>query len=244
VFNYAPATTGYYEIDLAWVSTAGQIGTAVNLYTGANTGGAADRWGNTGGPVGIITSGTMDMYYKNTLAWNKFTTAQLTSGMTYHVGVYGGYKTPYAGGVTPADPSANRVAASATRFIAATPTAVANGGPANGATDIALTGAGNDLSWTAGQYNSKFDVWFGPTSGSLTEVATGITATSFDPDSLGLLGGTTYYWRVDADNVDVTTPGTQFGFTTVAVPEPSTAALSILGALGLAAWNRGRRIAA
>ena len=244
-FSYAPTTTGFYEIDLAWVSTAGQIGTAVNLYTGAATGGATDRWGNTGGPVGVITSGTMNMYYTGVGAWNQFTTAQLTSGTTYKVGIYGGYKTPYAGGVTPADPSANRVTAGAVRFIAATPIAAANTGPANGATDIPLTGAGNDLSWTAGNYTSFFDVFFGTTSGSLTKVGSDLLGTtlSFDPDSLNLQEGTQYFWRVDAKNVDVTTTGTEFGFTTAAIPEPSTAVLSILGGLGLAAWISRRRTA-
>jgi hypothetical protein len=243
-YTFTPTMTGYYELDLAWISTAGQTHTAVNLYTGAATGGAADIWGNAGGPQGVITSGTMNMYYAGVGAWNPFTTAQLTSGTAYHLGLYGGYKTPYAGGATPADPSANRVTAGAARFIAATPTIGAYGGPANGATDIALTGAGNDLSWAAGNYDSFFDVWFG-TAGNLTRVLAGASATtlSFDPDSVGLLGNTQYFWRVDALNVDVTTTGTQFSFTTIAVPEPSTALLSLLGGLGMMGWMSRRRTA-
>ena len=116
-FTFTPTVSGTYEIDLAWPSTAGQISTAVNLYTGAATGSTdADIWGNTGGPLGIVYSGTMDMYYKNVGVWNLFTTADLTAGTTYHVGIYGGYKTPYTGGVTPDDTLANRVCAGAVQF--------------------------------------------------------------------------------------------------------------------------------
>ena len=236
-FNYAPTTTGYYEIDLAWISTAGQIGTAVNLYTGVATGGAADRLGNTGGPQGIITSGTMNMYYAGVGAWNQFTTAQLNSGTTYHVGIYGGYKTPYAGGVTPADPSANRVTASAVRFMAATPVGVTYSGLANHATDVALTGT--SLSWTAGSYCTRSSTCgLAPRAGSLAEIGTGLSAStlSLNLDSQDLQGGTQYFWRVDAGNVDAPlATGTVFDFTTVAVPEPSTAVLSLLGR----AWNAG-----
>ncbi len=116
-FSFTPNASGLYQIDLAWPSTAGQIATAVNLYTGAPTGDtAADIWGNTGGPIGILYSGTMNMYYTNSGVWNTFTTFQLDAGTTYNVGIYGGYKTPYAGGATPADSLANRVSIGAVQF--------------------------------------------------------------------------------------------------------------------------------
>jgi len=115
-FSFTPTETGIYDISLAWPSTAGEIATAVNLYTGAATGGPADQWGNEGGPQGIVVSGTMDMYYKNVGVWNLFTSQALYAGTTYHVGIYGGYKAPYTGGVTPDDPLANRVAAGAVKF--------------------------------------------------------------------------------------------------------------------------------
>lgn len=243
--TFTPASSGFFQIDLSWPSTAGQTHTAVNLYTGAATGGAADIWGNTGGPQGVLATGTMDMYYRAVSVWNTFTTAQLNSGTAYHVGIYGGYKTPYAGGVTPADASANRVAIGGFRFMAATPTLGAYGGPANGATDIALTGAGNDLYWAAGNYDSSFDVYLDTTPTPTTKVASDLSGTtlSFDPDSLGLVGGTTYYWKVVSKNVDVATPGAICSFTTVLVPEPSTLVLSLLGGLGLAVWNSRRRTA-
>jgi hypothetical protein len=114
----------------------------------------------------------------------------------------------------------------------------------DGATGVALTGAGNDLTWTAGSSDSFFDVWFGTTSGSLTKAATipeGSPAT-FDPETLGPLSlGTQYFWRIDAGNVDVVTPGAEYDFTTL-VPEPSTALLGVLGGLGLM-WIIRRRAA-
>ncbi len=116
-FSYTPTVSGSYQIDLAWPSTAGQNSTAVNLYTGAATGNPdPDVWGNTGGPQGVIDFGTMDMYYTGVGVWNTFTTAELTSGTTYHVGIYGGYANPYTGGVTPDDTLGNRVAAGAVGF--------------------------------------------------------------------------------------------------------------------------------
>jgi hypothetical protein len=241
--TFTPATSGFYQIDLSWPSTAGQISTAVNLYTGAASGGSADLWGNAG-PVGVITSGTMDMLYKNVSTWRNFTTANLAAATAYKVGIYGGYKTPYAGGATPADPTANRVAIGGFRFMAATPTVGAYGGPADGATGIALTGAGNDLSWTAGNYDSFFDVFLDTSATPTTKVGDNLLGTTltFDPDSLGLLPGTTYFWQVVSKNVDVTTPGATYSFTTMAIPEPSTAVLSILGGLGLAAWSRRRTV--
>lgn len=116
-FSFTPTVSGTYDISLAWPSTAGQISTAVNLYTGSATGSTdADIWGNTGGPQGVLFSGTMDMYYNNPGAWNLFTSYDLDEGTTYHVGIYGGYQTPYTGGVTPDDTLANRVAAGAVQF--------------------------------------------------------------------------------------------------------------------------------
>jgi hypothetical protein len=249
-FSYAPTTTGYYEVDLAWTLSAGEINTAVNLYTGAATGNStADIWGNTGGPQGIVYSTTMNMLNNGTSGtgagtWKPVTTAQLTSGTTYNLGIYGGYKTPYAGGATAADANANRVIAGAARFIAAAPLAVTYSGPANGATGVAVTGTA--LGWTAGSYDSFYNVWFGTSAGSLTEIGTGLSAStlSLNLDNQNLQGGTEYFWRVDAGNVDAPlATGSEFDFTTVAVPEPSTAVLSLLGGLGLAAWISRRRTA-
>jgi hypothetical protein len=243
-FSFAPTTAGYYEVDLAWTLSAGEISTAVNLYTGAAIGNtAADIWSNTGGPMGVIYGTTMNMLNNGTSGtgtgtWKPVTTAQLGAGTTYKVGLYGGYKTPYAGGVTPADSSANRVIAGAARFIAATPGAIANTGIANNAIDIALTGS--QLSWNAGQYDSLYNVWFGTSSGSLTEVAAGLSSRTLNLDGQNLQGGTEYFWRVDPVNVDVTTTGSLFDFTTVSVPEPSALALALLGGAGWLVVRRRR----
>jgi hypothetical protein len=237
--SYTPSVSGYYEIDLSWPSTAGETHTAVNLYTGAATGNtAADIWGNTGGPQGVLATGTMNMYYANVSTWMPFTTYQFSAGTTYKVGIYGGYKTPYAGGATPADSSANRVAIGGFRFMAATPLAATYAGPANNATDIALTGT--SLSWTAGTYDSLYNVWFGTSSSSLTEIGSGISASSLSLDSQNLQGGTEYFWRVDPVNVDVVTTGTVSDFTTAVVPEPSTALVGLLGGLGMIGWMKRR----
>jgi hypothetical protein len=190
------------------------------------------------------------MYYANVSTWMPFTTAQLNSGTAYHVGIYAGYKTPYVGGVTAADPSANRVAIGGFRFMAATPTVVTYGGPANHATGIGTAAGsivtGASLSWTAGSYNSLFDVYLGTSAGSLTEIGTHLSAStlSFNLDSQNLQGNTQYFWRVDAENIDAPiATGTVLDFTTVPVPEPSTVVLSLLGGLGLAVWNSRRRTA-
>lgn len=117
-FSFTPTVSGVYQIDMAWTSTAGQISTAVNVYTGTHNGSAAaDVWGNTNGPTDVIYTTTMDMYYKNSTNWNLVAPSiAMNAGTKYWVGLYGGYKTPYAGGATPADPSANRVAAGAVKF--------------------------------------------------------------------------------------------------------------------------------
>jgi hypothetical protein len=246
-FSYAPTTAGYYEVDLAWTLSAGEINTAVNLYTGAATGNtAADIWGNTGGPMGIVYSTTMNMLNNGTSGtgtgtWMPVTTAQMSAGTTYKLGIYGGYKTPYTGGATAADANANRVIAGAAQFIAATPLAATYTGLDNDATDIGLSGT--SLSWTAGSYDSLYNVWFGTSAGSLTEIGTGISVTSLSLDSQSLQGGTEYFWRVDPVNVDVVTSGALFDFTTVAAPEPSTAVLGLVGGLGLIGWTKLRRAA-
>jgi hypothetical protein len=108
-FTFTPTVTGIYQIDLAWPSSGGEHNTAVNLYTGAATGSATlDQWGNSGGPLGVLFSGTMDMYYLNPGVWNTFTTTELDANTTYHVGIYGGYKAP--------DANENRVCIGAVGF--------------------------------------------------------------------------------------------------------------------------------
>lgn len=223
--SFNPANTGFYKIQLAWPNTAGQTDTSVTLYTGAETGGAADQWGNAA-QQGVITKGTMDMYYKSTNVWNTFTTAQLTAGTAYKVGIYGGHKSLNA-----APDLTNRVAIAGFRFASATPgQAVATG----------LNG-GNELSWTAGEFNSFFDVWFGDSETTMSKIGTVDAATlSMGMDYEGLAPGT-YFWRVDSGNLDITTAGLIQSFTIQAVPEPGSLLALGTGLIGLVAVIRRKR---
>lgn len=93
-----------------------------------------------------------------------------------------------------------------------------NPAPASGAMDVSPV---VDLSWDApaGVVEPSYNVYFG-TAESLAQVATGLTANSYDPGTLDYSGS--YYWRVDViDGTDVysgevwnftTTPGTYADF--------------------------------
>jgi len=85
------------------------------------------------------------------------------------------------------------------------------------------------LSWAAGACSSFFDVFLDTNTNPTTKVGSNLTGTSFDPDSLGLLPNQTYYWKVVAKNVDVSTSGTVWSFTTT--PEPVTMLFLGLGGL-------------
>ncbi|MFT5734744.1 MAG: hypothetical protein ACI8WY_003427 [Planctomycetota bacterium] len=89
--------------------------------------------------------------------------------------------------------------------------------PSNGASGAGLN---VDLSWTAGSGATTHDVYFGtdatPDAGEF-QVNTG--GTSFDPGTLQY--STTYYWRTDAVNVDGTTSGSVWSFTTQNDPNGS-----------------------
>ena len=211
-FTFTPTISGYYEIDLAWPNSGGEIATAVNLYTGDPTGGAADRWGNTGGPVDIIYSGTVDMYYKKASAWNKFTTAPLTAATAYKTGIYGGYKCPYAGGVTPADASANRATIGASKWVYVGPLKATTPSPANAATDVDVNNP--TLSWTAGGDTDTYDVYIGTSPTTLSKISSAQAGTTCGAGTLAY--GTVYYWRVDSIYGGKTTTGDVWSFTTVA----------------------------
>ena len=91
-----------------------------------------------------------------------------------------------------------------------------NPNPADDSTDVSVTPV---LSWSAGSGAGAHDVYFGtnPTPG-LAEFVSRIGATSFAPGTLAEL--TTYYWRVDEVNLDGTTAGPVWSFTTGVAPPP------------------------
>ncbi len=97
----------------------------------------------------------------------------------------------------------------------AAPPKATNPNPANGATDVAVN---TDVTWNGGSLllsgeaeTYTYDVYFG-TSASPPGVASGITATTYDPGTLNT--ASTYYWRVDTNNGSQTTMGDLWSFTT------------------------------
>jgi hypothetical protein len=91
--------------------------------------------------------------------------------------------------------------------------------PANGAINVSTTAA---LSWTAGSGAISHDVYFGmdsppPFIGSQA-------AATFDPGTLE--EEITYYWRIDENGAEGTTPGMVWSFTTGSTPEPLWVELS------------------
>ena len=80
--------------------------------------------------------------------WTPAATLPMTEGVTYSVGIYGGYKTPYAGGVTPADSVANRVTIGAAQFSVALPGDATRDGTVDGA----------DLNTVLSNYNQHVGV--------------------------------------------------------------------------------------
>jgi len=134
------------------------------------------------------------------------------------------------------------------KFDAATPIKVTNTGPGNGSTGIALLGAANNLTWTKGNYDSFFDVFFSTDQAKVAagdvsvKVAADLAETVllWDPDSVPLLGGTTYYWKVNAKNADLTAAGDVWHFTTY-IPEPGSLLVFGTGLLGLFGFIRRRR---
>ena len=114
--------------------------------------------------------------------------------------------------------------------IVAGPNQVSNPSPADGATDVSATA---DLSWSAGTGATNYNVYLGtdstPDSG---ELKGNQTALSYDPGTL--TNNTTYYWRVDSNNIAGTTTGPVWSFTVITTapaaasnPNPADAATAV-----------------
>lgn len=88
--------------------------------------------------------------------------------------------------------------------------------PSNGASGVDVAA---NLFWSAGADATSHNVYFGtvnpPGSGQLQGNQLG---TSFDPGTMAF--STTYYWRIDEVNVQGTTAGSVWSFTTEADPGP------------------------
>ncbi len=126
------------------------------------------------------------------------------------------------------------------KFESVTPGAVGYG-IANGASlDVAdLIDLG--LSWTAGQYAMAYDLWFGESAGSMTKLIGNYNGLGFGLDPDAIAGGKTYFWRVDAINVDKTTQGELRSFSTNAIPEPGSMLALATGFVGLFGIIRRKR---
>lgn len=100
--------------------------------------------------------------------------------------------------------------------------------PATGATGVSVTPT---LTCT-GVRARRFDIWFGPTSGSLTKVQNLVPTCSYSPATL--LVGHTYFWRVDSYNGYGVVTGTVWSFsTTAAAPGAPTVVTPASGATGV-----------
>lgn len=88
-----------------------------------------------------------------------------------------------------------------------------NPDPVNGSTSIGINAL---LSWSAAPLADSYDVYFGTSSTFEGVSDINQTGNSFDPGTLSY--DTTYYWRVDGVNVEGTTPGTPWSFTTRSSP--------------------------
>lgn len=132
-----------------------------------------------------------------------------------------------------ANPASGSMYNHSIQYRSATPGAAVYTGPANGATGELMDFVDLGLSWTAGAYNMAYDIWFGDDANNLTKIVPNYSGfgMGLDPDSLA--PGNTYFWRVDALNVDKIATGEVWSFTINAVPEPGSMLALGTGLIGL-----------
>ena len=114
--------------------------------------------------------------------------------------------------------------------------------PANGATNVTLTGGGTSFAWSApasGSAPDSYNVYLGTTSGALTLLG---NTTNLTEIITGLAYSTTYYWQVISVNAGGSATGcVEFSFTTQAAPPPPVnddcpAAVSLTPGVNFAAY--------
>lgn len=206
-WSFNPTTTGYYDVYGTW-SNVTVTQNMPPIWTINYAGGSS-----TASPT-QVTGGN---------AWNL-----LASGKTMNAGT--GYTAHLA---TPGTGASGKRASFDSVAWAASAADQANyTGPGNG--QVGDVEDFMELSWTAGAKTMLFDVYFGTTSGGLTQVGSDLTVDMLAFDLVGtLVADETYYWRVDSQNIDRVTTGAEWSFTTNPVPEPSSMLAFATGLIGL-----------
>lgn len=213
-YAIALPTAGYYDAFITWATSTNAPTNLKHIVTAAG-GATTDYYINQLATKNVWAGLGTHKFNANDAANTKITisTEGLTAGSVYVHSV---------------------------KFESATPGAVGYG-IANGASlDLAdLMDIG--LNWTAGQYAMAYDLWFGESADSLTKLIGNYNGLGFglDPDSIG--AGKTYFWRVDAINVDKITNGELMSFSTNAVPEPGSMLALATGFVGLFGIIRRKR---
>lgn len=209
-YKYTPATTGYYDVFSTWVKSTTNH-TDIK-FTVTNAGTSLVVYKNQAAQSGADMGGT----------WVTLATGlKLLGSTSYSV-------------TQTANTSVSSInqRAQATKWVSKIPTAATLSGIADGATGVAWTGT--SLTWTAGSYNSQYNVYFGTDPASIPIVASNLVEGTLSYALPTLEPSTQYYWKVLAKNADVSATSAVRSFTTV-VPEPGTvvAAMALLAPAGL-----------
>ncbi len=202
-YRFTPASTGYYNVHTTWVTSANNVNPVTYTVSRAGASIVVDKDQSANGN-----------------SWVSLATAvKLNSGTQYQV----------SQAVTIAGLQSKNHRSQAVRWQARTPAApTLTGGPSNGAIDVLESGT--TLTWTAGNYNTFFDVFLqAGTNPPVTVAATNLVEGTTSYATGALLPNTTYYWKVKAKNVDMSAESAVWSFTTT--PEPITSLFMGLGGL-------------
>lgn len=97
------------------------------------------------------------------------------------------------------------------------PTITSNPSPANNAQQVEPVNGSVKLSWSGSSNTVRYLVYFGTTTGNLTQIADVLYSAAPSFTQTGIADYTTYYWRVDATNDKGTTTGTVWTFRTTKI---------------------------